>query len=65
MLKKKHGKIAKEFVEVISEWYDQDTLVTKDNDGKLERCTINYKDMVHFILKEFKLEQKEDKNINI
>ena len=53
---KVHGKIAKEFVEVIPQW---DTLVTKDNNGKLEECTINYKDMLYFVLKEFKLEAKK------
>ena len=56
---KVHGKIAKEFVEVIPQWYQQDTLVTKDNNGKLEECTIDYRNMLHFVLKEFKLEAKK------
>ena len=45
------GKEAKEFVEILSEWYDNDTLVTKDDKGNLEKTTISYKDMVHWIIK--------------
>ena len=37
------GKEAKEFVEVKDDWYNQDTLVTKDNKGDLEETSINYK----------------------
>jgi len=48
--KEKHGKEAKEFVKIVNEWYSNDTLITKDNKGSLEKCTINYKDMVHWII---------------
>ena len=45
------GKVAKEFVEIKSEMYENDTLITKDDSGNLETSTINYKDMVHWIIK--------------
>jgi hypothetical protein len=45
------GKEAKEFVEVKDDWYNQDTLVTKDNKGDLEETSINYKEMLHWIIK--------------
>ena len=45
------GKEAKEFVEVKSDWYDADTLVTKDNKGNIEETTIRYKDMVNWIIR--------------
>ena len=45
------GKEAKEFVEVKEDWYNQDTLVTKDNKGDLEETSINYKQMLHWIIK--------------
>tara|TARA_Y100000389_G_scaffold93943_1_gene90561 strand:+ start:719 stop:913 length:195 start_codon:yes stop_codon:yes gene_type:complete len=45
------GKEAKEFVEVKEDWYNQDTLVTKDNKGDLEETSINYKEMLHWIIK--------------
>ncbi len=45
------GKEAKEFVEVKDDWYNQDTLVTKDNKGDLEETSINYKQMLHWIIK--------------
>jgi hypothetical protein len=45
------GKEAKEFVEIKNEFYSQDTLVTKDNKGNLENTTINYRDMIHWIIK--------------
>jgi len=44
------GKEAKEFVEIQKDWYD-DTLITKNNKGNLERTTIDYKDMVHWIIR--------------
>lgn len=44
------GKEAKEFVKIEPEWYNQDTLITKDNNGSLEKTTINYKEMVHWII---------------
>jgi hypothetical protein len=45
------GKIAKEFVEIKPEMYDYDTLITKDGNGNIESTFINYKDMVHWIIK--------------
>tara|TARA_B100001059_G_C17713919_1_gene516956 strand:- start:734 stop:928 length:195 start_codon:yes stop_codon:yes gene_type:complete len=45
------GKEAKEFVEIKEDWYNQDTLVTKDNKGDLEETSINYKEMLHWIIK--------------
>ena len=44
------GKEAKEFVAVISEQYNYDTLITKTNDGKEETTTINYKDLFHWLV---------------
>ena len=45
------GKEAKEFVDIKDEWYNQDQLTTKDNEGKIETTTIDYKEMVHWIIK--------------
>jgi hypothetical protein len=45
------GKEAKEFVKIIPEWYSNDSLITKDNNGNLETTTINYKNMVNWIIK--------------
>lgn len=45
------GKEAKEFVKIKDEYYNQDTLITKDNKGKEETTTINYKEMVNWIIK--------------
>lgn len=45
------GKEAKEFVRVEDEFYNQDTLITKDGNGKEERTTIDYKKLVHFIIR--------------
>ena len=45
------GKEAKEFVEIKDDWYDTDTLVTKDNKGNIETTTIRYKEMVHWIIR--------------
>jgi len=45
------GKEAKEFIEIKSDWYENDTLYTKDNKGNTEKTTISYKDMVHWIIK--------------
>ena len=47
---------AKEFVRIekVHEYYgdyDEDVLITKSNSGKEERTTIDYKDMVHWIIK--------------
>ena len=47
----KHNKEAKEFVRIENQWYSQDTLITKDNQGRREKCTIDYKDMVHWIIR--------------
>ena len=50
------NKEAKEFVEIEKGWYIDDTLITKDNKGNLERTTINYRDMLHWIIKTKKLQ---------
>jgi hypothetical protein len=44
------GKVAKEFVRVEQGFYEQDTLVTKGEDGAEERTSISYRDMVHWII---------------
>lgn len=49
------GREAKEFVEILSEYYELDNLITKDNSGKKEQTTLNYKDLVHWIIKTKKL----------
>ena len=49
------GKEAKEFVRIDSDWYDNDTLVTKDSKGNLEKTSIRYKDVVNWIIKTKKL----------
>ena len=51
--KDKHCKEAKEFIRIDNEWYSQDKLFTKDSKGDLEECTIDYKDMVHWIIRKF------------
>lgn len=45
------GKEAKEFVKIKPEWYNEDQLFTRDSKGNLEQTTINYKEMVHWIIK--------------
>lgn len=44
------GKEAVEFVEIQQEFYSNDTLITKDSNKNLERTTIDYRDMVHWII---------------
>ena len=46
-----NGKEAKEFVEIQKEFYSQDTLVTKDNNGNLERITLDYRELVNWIIR--------------
>lgn len=48
------GKEAKEFVEVIDKFYNNDVLITKDKNGNLEETYIDYKDMVHWMFKNYK-----------
>ena len=48
------GKEAKEFVKIEEGWYNIDILITKDNNGKEERTTINYKDLVNWIIRKVK-----------
>lgn len=45
------GKEAKEFVRIDSGWYNQDTLITKDNDGRQEELIIDYKEIVNWIIR--------------
>jgi hypothetical protein len=47
---KSKGKEAKVFVKIEEDWYNQDTLITKDNKGNEERISINYKDFAHWIM---------------
>ena len=54
------GQEAKEFVEIKKEnnyygGFEENILITKSNSGKEERTTIDYKDMVHWIIKVKKL----------
>ncbi len=41
------GNEAKEFIEIETGWYSQDTLHTKNDKGQLEKTQIDYKEMVH------------------
>jgi len=46
------GKEAKEFVEIISEFGDySDTLITKSDSGQIESSSLDYKEMVHWVIK--------------
>ena len=45
------GKEAKEFVKIEDEQYQYDTLITRDGNGKEETTSINYKDMVHWVIR--------------
>ena len=45
------GKEAKEFIEIKPDWYSQDNLITKDSKGNIEKSTIDYKEMVHWIIR--------------
>lgn len=49
------GKEAKEFVEIEKGFYEHDALITKDNRGNHERTSIDYREMVHWIIKTKKL----------
>lgn len=53
-----YKKEAKEFVRIEDDFYNLDSLITKNNQGDEERCTIDYKEMVHWLFKEFKIEKK-------
>lgn len=45
-------KEAKEFVEIKKDLFERlDTLITKSNSGEIERTTLNYEDVVNFIIK--------------
>ena len=45
------GKEANEFVKIEEYWYNQDILITKDNKGNEERTSINYKDLVNWMIR--------------
>lgn len=46
------GYEAVEFVEIIPGRFDElDTLVTKNSNGQAEHSSLNYRDMVHWIIK--------------
>jgi hypothetical protein len=53
-----NGKEAKEFVELQSNMYEHDTLITKSNDGSIEATPISYKQMLFWLFKNFKIESK-------
>ena len=48
------SKEAKEFVRIEDEMYQLDTLITKDNSGNEEKSTIDYKEMVYWMIKNLK-----------
>lgn len=52
-------KEAKEFVELQSDMYQNDTLITKSNSGAIETTSINYKDMLFWLFKNFKIIAKK------
>lgn len=60
-----NGKEAKEFVKIENEWYSQDTLITNDNKGNEERMTINYKDLVNWIIRNFNIVNKTSKAVTV
>lgn len=45
------GKDAKEFVKIEEDYYNNDILITKDNNGREERTSINYKELVNWIIR--------------
>lgn len=46
-----NGREAKEFVKIEDGWYgDPDTLITKDGEGREETTSIDYKQMMHWII---------------
>ena len=45
------GKEAKSFIEIIPQWYDQDTLITEDSKGRREETMVDYKEMVHLMIR--------------
>ena len=45
------GYEAKEFVEIEKGFYSQDILITKDSKGNLERISLDYQDVVNWIIK--------------
>jgi hypothetical protein len=53
------GKEAKEFVKIEQGWYAQDILHTKDFNGNPEKCDLDYKEMIHWIIKTQKLTPKK------
>lgn len=52
------GKEAKEFVGIEEQMYELDDLYTKDNNGVVEQTSINYKNMVHWMFKNYKIIKK-------
>lgn len=55
------AKVAKEFVEIKSGFYDQDKLLTRDNEGFVEETDLSYKEMVHWIITKKPEFTKKDK----
>ena len=50
------GKEAKEFVGIDKDYYANDKLITKDNNGNIEVTSLDYKEMVHWVIKTKKLQ---------
>jgi hypothetical protein len=44
------GKEATEFVRIEPQQYNYDILITKDSQGIEERCSIDYKEIVHWLI---------------
>jgi hypothetical protein len=49
------GAEAKEFIEIEKGFYENNILRTKNNSGQIEKISIDYEDMVHWIIKTKKL----------
>lgn len=51
---KSKGKSAKEFVRLKQEYYNIDTIITKDLNGNEEETLINYKDLSNWLINRIK-----------
>jgi len=58
------GKEAKEFVEIEYNWYDSDTLLTRDSNGKLEKTSIRYKEMVNWIISNYTISDLKSETLS-
>ena len=57
---KSKGKDVKEFVKIEEDLFKfyPDVLITKDSSGDLNRTTLDYKEVVHWIIRTYNLENK-------